>query len=92
MHNIDYNGKEVLTFSFEEIEAVAFRVTGNCARNEGSENFRLMELEAYYYPDMPSELITGTKKYENESLIIDELNIQNAILYGIMCKNFKIIG
>lgn len=66
MHNIDYNGKEVLTFSFEEIEAVAFRVTGNCARNEKSENFRLMELEAYYYPDMPSELITGTATDEND--------------------------
>ncbi len=62
MHNIDYTGKEVLTFSFEEIEAVAIRVTGNCARNDVSENFRLMEIEAYYYPNMPAELITGTQK------------------------------
>lgn len=70
MHNIDYTGKEFLSFSFEEIEAVAFRVTGNCVRNEKSENFRLMELEAYYYPNMPAELITGTQKDEDEKFNI----------------------
>lgn len=60
MHNIDYAGKKKLTFSFNEVEAVAFRVTGNASRNENSGNFRLMELEAYNYPNMPEYLITGT--------------------------------
>gem|GEM_PF-5728716 len=67
MHNISFSTKEKLTFSFEEVNAVALRVTGNCSRNTNSENFRLMEIEAYYYPDMPQEYITGTDKDSNNA-------------------------
>lgn len=67
MHNINYTGKEKLTFSFEEVSAIAVRVTGNCSRNANSENFRLMEIEVYYYPEMPAEFLTGTGKDENEA-------------------------
>ncbi len=62
MHNINYQGKEKLMFSFEEIDAVAVRVTGNCARNTSSGNFRLMEIEVYHYPNMPEDLFTGVQK------------------------------
>ena len=67
MHDIDYSGKKSLIFSFEDIEAVAVRITGNCARNEKSENFRLMEIEVCYYPGMPEELLTGTENDENDA-------------------------
>lgn len=66
MHNINYGANESITFSFEEVKAVAVRVTGNCARNAVSENFRLMEIEVYYYPNIPAEKITGTKKDADE--------------------------
>ena len=71
MHDINYTDVKQLTFSFEDIEAVAFRVTGKRTRNKQSDNFRLMELEAYYYPGMPKEEITGTKKDANAEYNIE---------------------
>ena len=71
-HAIEYKGVHDLTFNFPEQEAVAFRVAGNANRNENSANFRLLELEAYYWPGMPAEKYTGTEKDRNTLYNITE--------------------
>ena len=71
-HAIEYKGVHDLTFNFPEQEAVAFRVAGNANRNESSANFRLLELEAYYWPGMPAEKYTGTEKDRNTLYNITE--------------------
>ena len=78
-HAMDYKGVHDLTFNFPEQEAVAFRVAGNANRNESSANFRLLELEAYYWPGMPAEKYTGTAKDRNALYNITEDKLREPV-------------
>ena len=65
LHDIVYQGIRALTFYFAEQKAVAFRFIGNASRNASSGNFRLLELEAFYYPGLPESKYTGVNEDEN---------------------------
>lgn len=65
LHNYTPASPWYTDFAFETIEAAAIRVTGSKARNASSNNFRLIEIEAYNNVNLTEAEYTGTTADEN---------------------------
>ena len=53
-HNVDYTGKTRLTFNFAEVTTTKIRVRATNKTNSSSDNFRLVEIGAFYDPNLTS--------------------------------------
>lgn len=55
MHNIDYTGVTSLTFNFAQVNATAIKVRATNTTNTSSDNFRLVEIETYFDPNITKD-------------------------------------
>ena len=79
-HNVGYTDITNLSFNFNEVTATAFRVKATNLTNSNSTNFRLVEVGAYYDPNMTEEDIRAFKHTDiNENLIVDSMDIELTI-------------
>lgn len=75
-HSIDYTGVTSLTFTFAQVNATAIKIRANKATNSASDNFRLVEIQSYYDPNVTAKdydmVSTGDV---NDDVLIDSADL-----------------
>gem|GEM_PF-1584740 len=85
-HNVSYDGITKLTFNFAEVTTTKIRVRATNKTNSSSNNFRLVEIGAFYDPNITSEsysAVVYSDVNEDFEINADDLSTLVNALLGI---------